>query len=122
MSGEVEAVEPVRALICIGVRDPFFAADATERKLVFDATKAAFSDLRGRFGVEVIGTFDDDTLQVGPSSAAPWTAYILLDAPGYPEVRAITNIIRETPVGDHLMWHYYKVEARIGRSLFFGGE
>ncbi|MBK0420020.1 hypothetical protein JD276_13365 [Leucobacter sp. CSA1] len=116
------AGDGVRALICIGVRDPFFAADAEERRLVFEATKSAFANLGERFGVRVIGTFDDDTLQVGPSSAAPWTAYILLDAPGYDEVRAIANIIRETPVGEHLMWHYYKIEARIGRDLFFGTE
>ncbi len=117
-----ESTEPVRALICIGVRDAFFAADAAERKLVFEATKAAFADLTGRFGVSIIGTFDDDTLQVGPSNAAPWTAYILMDTPGYDAVRAICNIIRETPVGEHQMWHYYKVEARLGRSLFFGNE
>ena len=114
--------DPMRALICIGVRDAFFAADAEERKLLFDATKAAFADLNGRFGVSVIGTFDDDTLQVGPSSAAPWTAYILMDTPSYDAVRSIASIIRDTPVGDHLMWHYYKIEARLGRGLFFGTE
>lgn len=119
---DVQTPEPVRALICIGVCDAFFAAKDDERKLVFEATKAAFADLRGRFDVTVIGTFDDDTLQVGPSSAAPWTAYILMDTPGYDSVRSIVSIIRDTPVGDHLMWHYYKIEARLGRGLFFGTE
>lgn len=114
--------ETMRAIICVGVRDPFFAADADERKLVFETTKAAFSDLAGRFGVRVLATFDDDTLQVGPSSAAPWTAYILLEAPSYDAVRSIANIIRETPIGDRLLWHYYKIEARLGRALFFGAE
>lgn len=114
--------DSVRALVCVGVRAPFFDADAAERALVFETTRSAFSDLNGRFGVSVIGTFDDDTLQVGPSDGAPWTAYILLDAPGYDAVRSIAGIIRETPVGDRQLWHYYKVEARLGRGLFFGTE
>lgn len=116
-----ETAAPIRALVCIGVTDAFFAADADERKVVFEATKAAFADLQGRFGVTVLGTFDDDTLQIGPSHAFPWTCYLLLDAPGgYETVRAICNIVRETPAGAYQLWHYYKVEARLGRPLFFG--
>ncbi len=113
---------PIRALVCIGVRDPFFAATAEERQLVFTTTRDAFADLGGRFGVQVIGTFDDDTLQVGPSDGAPWTAYILLDAPSYEAVRGIADIIRSTPIGDRQLWHYYKIDARLGRGLFFGNE
>lgn len=36
----------------------------------------AFADLKGRFGIEVLGTMDDDELMVGSSVAYPWTAYI----------------------------------------------
>lgn len=114
--------EPIRALICMGVTSAFFAAGAQERKDVFEATKTAFADLEGRFGVSMLGTFDDDTLQIGPSYSFPWTCYLLLDAPNYEAVRAIANIVRETPVGEHQLWHYYKVESRLGRPLFFGED
>ncbi|QAY62583.1 hypothetical protein ET495_04200 [Xylanimonas allomyrinae] len=114
--------QPMRALVAIGVTERFFAAPESERKAVFLATKTAFAGLAGRFGVRVLGTFDDDTLQIGPSTTFPWTCYLLLEVPGYDEVRAITNVFRETPVGDHQLWRYYKVEARLGRPLFFGED
>ncbi|MFT4220437.1 MAG: hypothetical protein QM611_07980 [Microbacterium sp.] len=114
--------EQMRALVCIGVTDAFFAAGADERALVFHATKDAFAGMSERFGVTVLGTFDDDTLQIGPSHAFPWTCYLLLDVPDYESVRAIANVFRETEVGAHRMWHYYKVEARLGRPLFFGED
>jgi hypothetical protein len=117
-----ETQPPLRALVCIGVTDTFFAADQAERTLVFEATKAAFAGLAERFAVTVLGTFDDDTLQIGPSRTFPWTCYLLLDAPDYPTVCAITNLFRETPVGAHQLWRYYKVEARLGRPLFFGED
>ena len=113
-------VEAVRALIAIGVTERFFAAGADERQAVFEATRSAFDGYAERFGVTVLGTFYDDTLQIGPSTSFPWTCYLLLDAPDYPTVRAIANLVRETEVGEHRLWRYYKVEARLGRPLFFG--
>jgi YVTN family beta-propeller protein len=65
---------------------------------------------------------DDDTIQVGTSSGFPWTAYLLVEAPGYDAVRGICNIIRETPVGEAQLWKYYTIEARLGRPLFFGED
>ena len=70
----------------------------------------------------ISGTFDDDELMVGASSTWPWTAYILADAPDLDAVRRVTNILRETPVGSHRLWRYMRVEARIGRPLFFGND
>ncbi|MGA6161533.1 hypothetical protein [Amycolatopsis magusensis] len=113
---------PLRALICIGVSQHFFAAEQAERAVVFEATKAAFADLSGRFGVKVLGTFDDDTIQIGPATSFPWTCYLLLEAPGYETVRAIVNLFRETPAGEYQLWRYYKVETRLGRALFFGED
>lgn len=112
----------LRSLICIGVTSAFFEAAADERGQVFEATKAAFADLPGRFGVKVLGTFDDDTLQIGASTSFPWTCYLLIEAPGYEAVRAVCNVVREQPVGDYQLWRYYTVEARLGRALFFGEE
>ncbi|PJJ45185.1 hypothetical protein ATK23_2441 [Glutamicibacter mysorens] len=112
----------IRSLLCIGVLPPFFSATAEERKAVFNATKSSFADLTGRFGVRVLGTFDDDTIQVGPSDGFPWTCYLLLDAPDYESIRQICSIIRDTPVGDSQLWKYYKIEARLGRPLFFGED
>ncbi|WP_159502023.1 hypothetical protein [Microbacterium sp. 18062] len=117
-----EAAAGLRALICIGVTERFFAGDAAERQLVFEATKSAFASLSTRFGVDVLGTFDDDTLQIGASGSFPWTCYLLIEAPDYETVRAIVNVFREAPAGDYQLWRYYTVEARLGRALFFGED
>ena len=98
----------LRALFCFGVQPAFFKA-----------TRDAFDDLSGRFGVQVLGTLDDDELMVGPSVAFPWTAYVLADAPDLGAVTAVCNLLRETRVGEDRLWRFMRVEARIGRPLFF---
>jgi hypothetical protein len=113
---------PLRVLFCFGVTQAFFDAPAATRERVGATIVAAYRDLRGRFGIRVLGTMDDDDLQVGPSTTYPWTAYILADVPDLATVRAFTNILREFEVGDDRLWRYMKVEARVGRSLFFGTE
>jgi len=72
-------------------------------------------------GVKVLGNFDDDRIQVGASTTAPWTTYFLCDFPDYDTVVAACNLWRTTPVGDgtYKFWKYTKVEARIGRELEF---
>jgi hypothetical protein len=113
----------VRALFCIGVSQGFFDASGGERAVAVAAFKDAFADLRGRFGVEVLGTLDDDELMVGPSAGWPWTAYILAEAPSLDAVISVCNLVREWQVsGDDRLWHYARIEARVGRRLFFGNE
>lgn len=114
--------EQIRALFCIGVREPFFSAEADERKLVIDESRRAFADLAGRFGVTVLGTMDDDEVLVGPSDTFPWTAYILADVPDYRAAAAVCNILREHPVGEAKLWKYFTIQARLGRPLFFGNQ
>lgn len=120
----VELGTPVRVLFCIGILPAFFSADADERQAQHGVVQRAFEDLRGRFGVEVIGTFDDDRLMVGSSAQWPWTCYVLADVPDLDAAVAVCNIIRETPVGDtgHRLWRYMRIEARVGRQLFFANE
>ena len=115
-----DAKTSVRVLFCFGVLEPFYDLDDIERKAVFDKLVEAYSDLRGRFGVTVLGTIDDDKFVVGPTLGWPWTCYILADAPDYEAVTKVCNILREFKVGPHLIWRYLKVEARTGRELFFG--
>jgi hypothetical protein len=86
------------------------------------AIEEAFADLRGRFGVQVLGTLDDDQLMVGHSPGWPWTAYILADVPDLAAVSAVCNIVREAPAGEHRLWRYLRIEARVGRRLFFGND
>jgi hypothetical protein len=59
---------------------------------------------------------------VGPSTEFPWTAYILADAPDLESVTAVCNVVREATVGEHRLWRYLRIEARVGRPLFFGNE
>ena len=110
----------LRVLFCIGVSQTFFEEDATRLAELIDAVKAAFDDLEGRYGITVLGTMDDDQLMVGPSPNWPWTAYILADAPSIEAVIAVCNLVRETPVAPHRLWRYLRIEARVGRELFFG--
>ena len=110
----------LRVLLCIGVTQTFFDAPREEREQLIEASKAAFSDLSGRFGVTVLGTMDDDETMVGPSTEYPWTAYILMDAPDRQAVVDICDLVRSTPVGPHQLWRYMRIEARLGRPLFFG--
>ncbi len=111
-----------RVLFCIGVLPEFFAADGEQREAAIAAIPPAFADLSGRFGLTVLGTLDDDRLQVGPSTQFPWTSYILADAPDLDAVAAVCNVLRTTEVGEHRLWRYLRIEARVGRELFFGND
>ncbi|MBX5439890.1 MAG: hypothetical protein IRZ32_00015 [Solirubrobacteraceae bacterium] len=109
-----------RVLFCIGVLPAFFEADAEERQAAMEAIPPAFDDLAGRFGITVLGTFDDDRLMVGPSPSWPWTSYILADVPDLDAAIRLCDVVRSTEVGEHRLWRYLRIEARVGRELFFG--
>ena len=110
----------LRVLFCIGVTQSFFDEEGKQVGSIVAAIGEAFDDLAGRFGVTVLGTMDDDELMVGSSESWPWTAYILADAPDLAAVKGVCNLVRESPVGEHRLWRYMKIEARVGRPLFFG--
>jgi hypothetical protein len=112
----------LRVLFCFGVSQSFFEEDPARVPELAGAITKAFEDLSGRFGLQVLGTMDDDELMVGPSPGWPWTAYILADAPSLEAVTAVCNILRETEVGADRLWKYMRVEARVGRPLFFGND
>ena len=114
--------DKLRVLFCIGVRDAFFDAGPEDRNEAFQAIPATFADLSGRFGIEVLGTMDDDQLMVGPSGSWPWTCYILADAPHLDAVAGVCNILRSDLDSGNKLWRYLKIEARVGRPLFFGNE
>jgi hypothetical protein len=117
-----EAGSGLRALFCIGVSRSFFDLPAAEIGDVISSIEEAFADLGSRFGVSVLGTLDDDEVMVGPSTTWPWTAYILAEAPDLASVRAVCNVVRESEVGEHRLWRYMRIEARLGRPLFFGNS
>lgn len=121
MSGD--RPQPLRVLFCLAVNPAFFSSGADARREALEAIPPAFADLRGRFGVEVLGTMDDDRLMVGASVGWPWTSYILADAPDLDAVGAVCDVLRATelPSGDKL-WKYLTIEARVGRPLFFANE
>lgn len=110
----------LRVLFCFAVTQSFFDSEPALLPAIIDGVKEAFADLRGRFGVEVLGTLDDDELVVGASSGWPWTAYILAEVPELEAVHRVTNILRETEVAGFRLWRFMRVEARVGRELFFG--
>jgi hypothetical protein len=116
-----EGQKQLRVLFCIGVTPAFFDADVADLDEIGTTISEAFADLSGRFGLTVLGTMDDDELMVGPSLDWPWTCYILADAPDLDAVTGVCNILR-APLGEGRLWKYLRIEARVGRPLFFGTE
>jgi len=112
----------LRVLFCFGVTQSFFEAEPASVPRIAAAITEAFADLGGRFGVRVLGTMDDDELLVGASVAWPWTAYVLADVPDLETVTNVANLLRETEVEGARLWKYLRVEARVGRPLFFANE
>jgi hypothetical protein len=112
--------DSLRVLFCLGVTQSFFEQDPAHLPTMIESITEAFADLKGRFGIDVLGTIDDDELMVGHSWSWPWTCYILADCPDLEAVTKVCNIVRETEVDGARLWKYLKIEARVGRKLFFG--
>lgn len=111
--------EKLRVLFCAGVNQNFM--DATQEVMgeVWKATGEMLKGVDGLPGLDLIGIMDDDRIQVGPSTGAPWTFYIMADVPDYDTAVKVCDFFRSTPVGDgtYKLWKFMKVEARIGRKL-----
>jgi hypothetical protein len=112
----------LRVLFCFGVLPAFFDEPPAKVGPIVDGIQRAFADLGGRFGLKVLGTMDDDELMVGSSPSWPWTCYILADAPDLDAVTKVCNLVRESEAEGSRLWRYLRVEARVGRPLFFGNE
>jgi hypothetical protein len=112
--------QQLRVLFCFGVTQSFFDEDPARVPEIARGITEAFDDLGGRFGVTVLGTMDDDELMVGSSPGWPWTCYVLADVPDLETVAKICNLVRESGTAGARLWKYLKVEARVGRPLFFG--
>lgn len=110
----------VHVLFAMGLTQSFFEAPQSGIPEIMEAFTSAFDDLEGRFGVRVLGTLDDDETLLGNTDTWPWTCYILAHAPDRAAAARVCNQLRETVVGDDLLWKYVKIEARVGRPLFFG--
>lgn len=103
----------IRALICAGVLPSFFEASLQDRKQVFEQCRDVFGGWKERFGIEVIGSLDDDQIQIGPALTYPWTFYVLCDAPSRKALIDMVNRLRE---GDPPLFKYVKLEVRTGRA------
>ena len=108
---------PLRVLFCIGINQNFFDLPTGQGGAVWKATVQLLDEIEAMAGVRVLGTIDDDAHMVGPSDSWPWTAYVLADVDTQETVKAVCNLFRTIPVGEHSLWRYAKVEARIGRPL-----
>ncbi|MCX5240292.1 hypothetical protein OG824_34295 [Streptomyces prunicolor] len=109
--------KPLRVLFCIGVNQNFFDLPTGQGKAVWDGFTTMLSQLWELPGVSVLGTMDDDQHMVGPSDSWPWTSYVLADVVDQPTVAAACNLFRTVQVGEHGLWRYMKIEARVGRPL-----
>lgn len=115
MSASPEA--PLRVLFCIGVNQNFFDLPTGRSKIVWDGFTSMLRQLYELPGVTVLGTIDDDQHMVGPSHSWPWTCYVLADVADQPTVAAACDLFRTVQVGEHGLWRYMRIEARVGRPL-----
>jgi len=111
----------IRALFCIGLTQEFFSAEGSVKAEVGKTLVSAFGDLEKRFGVKVLGTFDDDLLQAGTTRGYPWLSYILADIPDLKAAIEVTNLMR-TPIGSVTLQKYLTIDTRLGHPLFFGAK
>lgn len=108
----------LRVLLCGAVLQNFFDLPAADIGLVWAAVGEMLRGIRDLPGTTILGTLDDDETMVGTSPAGwPWTFYILADMPDRAAAVAACNLFRTTVVGEHRLWRYIRVEARIGREL-----
>jgi hypothetical protein len=108
----------IRVLFCAAVTQTFFDLPSAEIGKVWGGVAEMLKGIRQVPGVEIIGTMDDDQTMVGTSpNGWPWTFYILADVPDRDAAVAVCNLFRVTPVGEHRLWRYMRVEARLGREL-----
>ena len=108
----------IRTLFCMAVLQNFFDLPAAEIGGVWKATGQMLRGIADLPGAEILGTLDDDQTMVGTSPTGfPWTFYILADMPDRDSVVAACNLFRTTEVGEHRLWKYIRVEARMGREL-----
>ena len=109
---------PLRVLFCCAVLQNFFDLPSDQIGTVWTATGEMLRGFRDQPGVTILGTMDDDQTMVGTSpSGWPWTFYILADVADREAVVALCNLFRTVEVGEHRLWRYIRVEARIGREL-----
>lgn len=108
---------PLRVLFCIGVNQNFFDLPTGQGKTVWDGFATMLTQLYELPGVTVLGTVDDDQHMVGPSDGWPWTCYLLADVVDQATVAAACNLFRTVQVGEHGLWRFMKIEARLGRPL-----
>ncbi|MER7397739.1 hypothetical protein ABT381_19785 [Streptomyces sp. NPDC000151] len=111
------AAPPMRVLFCIGVNQNFFDLPTGTGGQVWTGVNTFLTELGKLPGLRPLGTIDDDQTMVGPSAAWPWTCYVLAEADAYPTVTEACNLLRTVQVGEHGLWRYLRIEARVGRPL-----
>lgn len=110
--------KPLRVLFCCAVLQNFFDLPGNEIGKVWGGTAAMLQGIRDLPGVTILGTLDDDETMVGTSpNGWPWTFYIMADVVDRATVVAACNLFRTIEVGEHRLWRYMRVEARVGREL-----
>lgn len=108
---------PIRALLCIAVTQNFFDLPGSGIPAVWKAVGEMLKGIAATPKLRILGTLDDDETMVGTSPGWPWTCYLLVEAADRQAVVSACNLFRTTAVGEHRLWKYLRVEARLGREL-----
>ena len=79
-----------------------------------DKCREVFGGWQERYGIEILGTLDDDQLQIGPTLGYPWTFYVMCDAPSH---EIMIDVVDQLRRGERPLSKYIKVDMRMGRPL-----
>lgn len=113
-----ETNKPIRVLFCGAVLQNFFDLKQEDIMPMLQGAGMMMKTIRETPGITVLSTMDDDQTMVGTSpDGYPWTFYIMADAVDRDAVVEACNVLRTVKVGEHLLWRYIRIEARLGREL-----
>lgn len=108
---------PHRVLLLAAASHGWYQApDAATRERIIVQLKR-FYERWSEHGARLLGSFDDDYFLVGQPSPLPYSIYTLYEVDSIEFIPALMNSLREDVDGIRLD-SCFRMEARIGRSLF----
>jgi hypothetical protein len=106
-----------RILVLGGGLPAYFEASEQEKREIFLPRFRALLTEWEELGAQVVASFCDDVLQVGPVSAASWAWYLIFDVEDLETAAKMIERVRIELDGVRLD-RYVRFEVRVGRPFW----
>src|SRR5882762_6832406 len=106
-----------RILVLGGGLPAYFEASEEEKRDVFLPRFRALLAEWEELGVQVVASFCDDVLQVGPVTPNSWAWYLIFDVESLDTAAKMIELVR-TDVDGVRLDRYVRFEARVGRPFW----